>query len=183
MKKILVLAISGLLISSLSTFAQDGGGQAKQHGGGGAPGTEVKRPMPPLISALDANSDMTIDDKEIAGAPAALKKLDKDKDGKLSYEEYRFQRPGATEGAEVKRPSRMSSTLDTNGDMTIDEKEIAASAASLKKLDTNGDGKLAMDELRPQRPAAGAEGEKKPEAEKKAEPVNDFELKPPTGGK
>ena len=50
------------------------------------------------MTALDANSDGVIDEKEIANAPAALKKLDKDGDGKLSREEYMGMRPGGQGG-------------------------------------------------------------------------------------
>lgn len=49
--------------------------------------------MPPLIAALDANHDGVIDADEIANAPAALKKLDKNGDGKLTMDELRPPRP------------------------------------------------------------------------------------------
>jgi hypothetical protein len=42
--------------------------------------------------------------------------------------------------------------LDLNQDGTIDADEIAKAPESLKKLDKNGDGKLAPDEYRPPRP-------------------------------
>ena len=59
---------------------------------------QPKKPRPPIIAVLDANGDGVIDAKEIAGAPAALKKLDKNGDGRLSPDEYRPPRPddGAT---------------------------------------------------------------------------------------
>lgn len=50
-------------------------------------------PAPPLIGALDANHDGVIDEKEIASASDALKKLDKNDDGKLTMEELRPPRP------------------------------------------------------------------------------------------
>jgi hypothetical protein len=50
-------------------------------------------PAPPLIGALDANHDGIIDEKEIANASDALKKLDKNGDGKLTMEELRPPRP------------------------------------------------------------------------------------------
>jgi hypothetical protein len=48
-----------------------------------------KPPVPPLIGALDANHDGVIDEKEIKNASAALKKLDKNDDGKITMEELR----------------------------------------------------------------------------------------------
>jgi hypothetical protein len=45
------------------------------------------------MDALDANHDGIIDANEIANAPAALKKLDKNGDGKLTPDELRPQRP------------------------------------------------------------------------------------------
>jgi hypothetical protein len=50
-------------------------------------------PVPPLIGALDANHDGVIDDTEITNASVALKKLDKNNDGRLTMEELRPPRP------------------------------------------------------------------------------------------
>jgi hypothetical protein len=59
------------------------------------------RPPPsPLMEALDANHDGIIDADEIANASAALKKLDKNGDGKLTPDELRPHRPqGGGDGA------------------------------------------------------------------------------------
>ena len=82
-------------------------------------------------------------------------------------------------GGDGKRPTPpIMAALDANGDMVIDEKEIANASAALKKLDKNGDGKLTMDELRPQRPAGAPGSDKKPEAPKKAD---DIDLNAPAG--
>jgi EF hand len=61
----------------------------------GGPGTGMHghRPPPPLFLALDANHDGVIDADEIANAPAALKRLDKNGDGKLTRDELRPPRP------------------------------------------------------------------------------------------
>jgi hypothetical protein len=48
-----------------------------------------KRPLPPIINALDANHDGVIDATELANAPAALKTLDKNGDGQLTIDEIR----------------------------------------------------------------------------------------------
>lgn len=68
-------------------------GQDRGPEGQGRPGGPGQRPMPPLIAALDANRDGVVDADEIANAPAALKKLDKNGDGKLTMDELRPPRP------------------------------------------------------------------------------------------
>jgi len=52
-----------------------------------------KRPLPPLIAALDTDHDGTISASELAAAPASLKALDKDGDGTLSPAELHPQGP------------------------------------------------------------------------------------------
>lgn len=68
----------------------------------------------PVLTALDANGDRVIDEKEIANAAVALKKLDKNGDGKLTEDEVRpsFGRrgpagsggPGGRPGGEGRPP-------------------------------------------------------------------------------
>ena len=62
------------------------GGQGGRGGGGGGGGGGFRSP---LMEALDADHDGVISADEIKNATAALITLDKDKDGKLSEEEYR----------------------------------------------------------------------------------------------
>lgn len=108
---ILTLAVLGGLL--VVTYAQDqkrlplnrdaatqggaggqGGPPGRQGGPGGAGGEGGFRPPKhPLETALDANGDGVIDATEIANASAALKKLDKNGDGKLTEDEYRPMRP------------------------------------------------------------------------------------------
>lgn len=57
-----------------------------------------QRPVQPIIAALDANGDGVIDAGEIKNAVAALMKLDKNKDGKLTSDEIRPARPGGRQG-------------------------------------------------------------------------------------
>ena len=68
------------------------GGQGGQGGQGGG-GEGFRPPQHPLEMALDANGDGVIDAKEIANAVAALKKLDRNGDGRLTEDEYRPARP------------------------------------------------------------------------------------------
>lgn len=62
-------------------------------GGGGGGGEGFRPPQHPLEIALDANGDGVIDAKELANAVAALKKLDRNGDGRLTEDEYRPVRP------------------------------------------------------------------------------------------
>ena len=79
--------------------------------GPGGPGGDSQRQRPPLIAALDANNDGVIDEAEMANATAALKKLDKNGDGKLTMDELMPPRqqggprgPGGPDGAGVGGP-------------------------------------------------------------------------------
>jgi hypothetical protein len=70
-------------------------------GPGGGPGANGHRPPPdPLFMALDVNHDGVIDADEIANAPAALKMLDANGDGKLTRDELRPRRPPQDGGPE-----------------------------------------------------------------------------------
>jgi len=71
-------------------------------GGPGGPGQPGMRA--PIMGALDANNDGEIDAKEIENASKALKKLDKNGDGKLTGEEIRPARPGGPQGERGPRP-------------------------------------------------------------------------------
>lgn len=62
-----------------------GGGR---EGRGGGPGGGMMR-MDPILSAVDADQDGTLSATEIQGSAAAIAKLDKDGDGKLTREEVR----------------------------------------------------------------------------------------------
>lgn len=102
-----MLAVLALTASALIVNAQDAGGPPgderppRQAGPGNGPGGfNGRRPLPPspLMEALDTNHDGIIDANEIANAPAALKKLDKNGDGKLTPDELRPQRPPRRDG-------------------------------------------------------------------------------------
>lgn len=47
-------------------------------------------------------------------------------------------------------PNPLFEALDADGDQVITTQELRKAAASLKKLDSNGDGKITQDEVRPQ---------------------------------
>lgn len=78
-----------------------GNGAGAQHEGPPPPDAQndgsgqnhPKRPVPPIVAALDANGDGIISADEIANAPAALLKLDKNGDGQLTMDELMGPRP------------------------------------------------------------------------------------------
>jgi hypothetical protein len=78
---------------------QQRGPNANQQGssGGDQPGGHRHPPLP-IMQALDANHDGVIDASEIANAPAALKTLDKNGDGKLTRDEVLPPRPNGPPG-------------------------------------------------------------------------------------
>ena len=87
MKRISLMATVAVLASTM-VFAQDKPADGKGRRGGGNP----------IFAALDANHDGEIDANEISNAPAALRKLDKNGDGKLTRDELRPARQGNAEG-------------------------------------------------------------------------------------
>lgn len=163
MKHLSRIALAALALGSLTLGlqAQD---DARPRRGGGM--------VPPLVKALDTTKDGSLDAAEIAAASNALLTLDTDKDGALSREELRPQPPA---GAPSDRPERPSGdaehgprgdrqgggrpgghpiigALDADHDGVLSPSEIANASAALATLDSNSDGKITMDELRPARP-------------------------------
>jgi len=110
-----------------------------------------------VLRVLDADRDFTLSPGEIAGAPAALRKLDTNHDGKLSPEECGLHiDPGSLAPAMLaKLHQRFMSyhpvlaALDVDHDGEISAWEIDHAAASLRKLDRNLDGYLTPDEVIP----------------------------------
>jgi hypothetical protein len=59
--------------------------------------------VPPVLAALDADGDGAVSAAELSSAPARLKKLDANGNGRLEPEEYRPPRPDVGyAGAEAK---------------------------------------------------------------------------------
>lgn len=118
MKRYLWMLGIVVVSSALIAIAQpptSPGGQGER---GGQPGGG--RPPGPVIEALDANHDGVISAEELKNASAALAVLDKNKDGKLTFDEYRPQgpRPGAggPDGPQGKGPTETGKGAPPEGE-------------------------------------------------------------------
>lgn len=87
-----VLAASVLALLAYGVTAQPPGGRGGRAGRGG-----FGPPRFPLMTTLDANSDGEISAAELDNAAEALKKIDANKDGKLTRDEM-FARPSGGRG-------------------------------------------------------------------------------------
>lgn len=96
------LGAFGIIAWAQPSEESPGDAPRRPRGDQGPPRPEGRRPAPPpkppLETALDADDDGEISASEIDNAPAVLKKLDKDGDGKLTPEEYRPPRPPRDRG-------------------------------------------------------------------------------------
>jgi outer membrane protein assembly factor BamB len=130
-----------------------GGGAAPNRGPSGG-GPSVMQ-TDPVLSTLDKDRNKEISAEEIAAAPAALKALDKNQDGKISEDEVTPQRgdgggegnrPRPRRGPGIMRMMKANAALDADASGAIEEAEIMNAAVALQKLDANRDGKLTEEE-------------------------------------
>jgi hypothetical protein len=98
------LLLTSAALGQQGTSSRPGGPGAGQPPARPEDGPGGKRPRPPIETVLDANGDGIIDATEIANAPTALKKLDKNGDGRLTPDEYRPPRPGDASDPKKGRP-------------------------------------------------------------------------------
>ena len=114
----------------------------------------------PVLGALDADHDGIISPFEIAHAAAALRTLDKNRDGKLSAEECGLNVPDSFQSdprlvnrirLEFMRFHPVLAALDTDHDGEISAREIENAPKALRILDHNGDGSITEDEVLPPR--------------------------------
>lgn len=140
---ITILFVAGIAV--YSAVAQPPGGGRGRGGQGGREG--FRPPTHPLEQALDADGDHQLSAKEIENAIAALKKLDKNSDGKIGEDELRpqfggrgFGGPGPDgPGGRGPGPGR-----DGEGGRGAGGDDMLARVLS---FDKNKDGKLTKDEI------------------------------------
>ncbi len=164
--KVAVVALVSAFVAE-SVNAQ-GAGRGGRGGGFGGRGGGFGGPNP-IMAALDADQDGTLSASEIANAAAALKKLDKNSDGKISGDEMRPQRgPGGERGGRGgERGGRGGGfgggpggpggggsfadrlmEFDENKDGKITASELPERMSRiLDRADTNKDGALSKDEI------------------------------------
>ena len=148
----LASGVAVLALTSLALAQGPGGFDGPPPGGeGGGP----PRGMPPfpVLLALDADRDGTISAREIANASAALKKLDKNHDGKLTEDEMRPKFGGGPGGPGGQRPNpaeRVARLLagDKNHDGKLSKAELPQQFQGVfSRADANRDGFLSRAEL------------------------------------
>lgn len=166
-KLALVAVVSAFVAESVSAQGGGRGGRGGAGGGFGGRGGGFGGPSP-IMAALDADKDGTLSSSEIANAAAALKKLDKDGDGKISGEEMRPARggerggrggerggrgggfgggPGGAGGAGGSFADRLME-YDENKDGKITASELPERMARIMdRADSNGDGTLTKAEI------------------------------------
>ena len=132
----LSLSVAVLALGSSAALAQAPGGP----GGRGF--------QSPVIAALDTDGDGELSAKEIENATVALKKLDKNSDGKLTTEELRPAgalggRGGAFGGATPAERVTRIMAFDKDSDGKISKAELPENLqVMMDRADTNKDGFL-----------------------------------------
>jgi Ca2+-binding EF-hand superfamily protein len=121
------IAMVGFLAASAVALAQEGRGRGP---GRGQPSVG--------FTALDTNGDGVLDAGEIAAAPAALARLDKNSDGRITSDEAR---PAMPQGRGGGRGEGRGEGGDNAADVVED------TVKTLMAFDANGDGKLSRSEL------------------------------------
>jgi hypothetical protein len=163
---LIALSLGAVALSAQTTTPTNERPHSPHRGPGGRGG-----PGHPIVRAIDTDKNGELSAAELDNAPAAIRALDANADGIVTMEEFRPARPaGAPErpADATERPAGgpgrkargdgiasaqhidpVMLALDANKDAALSATETANATASLKALDSNSDGKLTRDELRP----------------------------------
>ena len=159
----LIVTVAALAFVAESSTSQPAEGRGRFEGRGGFGGFNPPDPSPGIVimAALDADKDSALSASEIANATAALKKLDKNGDGKVSQDEIRAnldeirpprrerggRRGGGFGGFDREIFLNRIMEHDKNADGKVSAKELPERMAGLLRADKNGDGLLERSEL------------------------------------
>jgi Ca2+-binding EF-hand superfamily protein len=140
-----------------------------------------------VVKELDVDKNSELNAEEISGAVAALKKADKDKNGKLDSTEYAMKSPmsmgggggggpgasaGGGGGRAMPTPEEFVKQNDKNGDGKVAKTELTGMIVGFfDRMDTDKDGFVTVEEVKASRERrreqnSGAEGDKKIDAPK-----------------
>lgn len=109
-------------------------------------GSAGQPPRRVVLEALDTDGNGELSAAEIAAASASLLKLDKNRDGQITPDEYNPKLEDKTAGDDM--VTRMMA-LDRNGDGVLTKDEVPERMQALfDRGDTNHDGKLTPPEIR-----------------------------------
>ena len=160
MKKLTTGVVALATVATITTFAM-----SQPPRGRGGPGGRTGAPPNALLEILDANEDREVSATEIENATTALKKLDRNGDGKLAGAELRpvggpggpdRRGPGGPAAGARGRPGGDNSTaflervlsFDENGDGKIAKSELPERMQGIvDRHDKNEDGSLDKSEL------------------------------------
>jgi Ca2+-binding EF-hand superfamily protein len=177
---IFAACLVGLAASESSAQGPGPGGPEGREGG-----RMMMMPPNPLLQALDTDGDGELSAKEIENASVSLKKLDKDKNGKLTRDEIRPAfGPGGPGGMMAgPNPQELVTRLlafDKDGDGKLSKAELPERLqAMMDRGDTNKDGFLDKAELTRLSEAQSRRG---PGYERRGEGEGGREPRRPPGG-
>ena len=153
-KLIVIVAASVFVAEAATSQPADGRGRFEGRGGGFG-GFNLPDPFPGIMimAVLDADKDGALSADEIANATAALKKLDKNGDGKVGQDELRpprEERGGRRGGFRGGFGSgNLLDRYDKNADGKISASELPERMRQglMNRADKNGDGFLEKSEI------------------------------------
>jgi len=141
MKKTALFAAIILGVTMVSSLAQQAPPQGQGGDQGGRGGWRGRGGGGNVMNALDMNSDGTLDTREIQNAALSLRKLDTNKDGKLTPDEL------GTRGGRGDMSQRMLE-MDKNKDGKLTSDEVPERMQRfIERMDRNGDGAVDKAEM------------------------------------
>ena len=159
--------------ASLASLDADGDGRLSRdelRPGRGGPRVFIRGPGEPPREGTRMMTLGADEELDLADLPPQLRSLlapaDSDGDGTASGMEIlaammaaQGGEPGDGEPEGPRVPTPLMATLDADQDGTVSETEIESAAQSLRRLDTDGDGRISTDELQPVSSGGSSDGD------------------------